>query len=75
MRDPNSPLTRLRIWIARRADPYPDPGEAWCVGCTRNKGRTLILALGDIPSHVQQHQDDGSDVTIRSSERATEQTP
>jgi hypothetical protein len=74
MRDPNSPLIRLRVWIVKRIDPYPDPGESWCLGCALNRGRTLVLALGSITSHVQQHRDDGSDVTIRTSERAQQET-
>lgn len=55
MANPNSLLTKIRINLARWLDPCPDRGEAWCVDCAVNGGRTLVLNANGHAEHVQQH--------------------
>ena len=56
MARPDSLTTRLRILIARRLEPMPDPGEAWCVGCSMNDGRTLVVSVNGIWDHAKKHE-------------------
>lgn len=46
---------RLVHWIERRV--WPPPGEAWCIGCPRNGGRTLIIPADAVDHHLAQHPD------------------
>lgn len=55
MADPNSLITRFRIIIADLINPYPDVGEAWCVGCSINEDRTIVLSVEGIQKHVEDH--------------------
>lgn len=55
--DPNSAVTRLRGWLARRLEPRPAPGEAWCMTCELNGGRTLIVTADGWRAHVERHSD------------------
>lgn len=55
MANPNSLLTRLRRYAVTRLQPAPDPGEAWCVGCTLNGGRTLIISADGFRDHSAEH--------------------
>ena len=57
MANPHSLLTLVRFRLARWVDPYPDKGEAWCMDCVLNGGRTLILNAAGHPVHVAQHRD------------------
>ena len=57
MADPDSPLTRLRRSLARAIEPGPDPGEAWCVGCALNGGRTLIVSADGFRDHAGEHRE------------------
>lgn len=57
MPNPNSPLTRVRLTLVRWLDPYPDKGEAWCMNCVMNDGRTLIMNASGHLHHVRQHRD------------------
>ena len=57
MANPNTVLTRIRLRLVRWLDPFPDQGEAWCIGCVMNDGRTVILsASGHLP-HVEKHHE------------------
>lgn len=56
MASPYSPLTRIRARLATWLEPYPDKGEAWCVNCTLNGGRTLIVPATGHAHHVMQHR-------------------
>lgn len=56
MADPRRRLTRFRWWLARRIEPQPDPGEAWCIGCTLNNGRLLILSVDGTEAHLEEHK-------------------
>lgn len=57
MANPNSLPTRIRIALVRWLDPYPDKGEAWCMNCAMNDGKTLIMnASGHLP-HVRKHRE------------------
>jgi hypothetical protein len=55
MADPNSAVTKLRLYLARRIQPRPDPGEGWCEGCSLNGGRTLVFSVDGMAAHVRQH--------------------
>ncbi len=47
----------LRMAAAKAIAPHPDPGEAWCVCCSLNNGRTLILPVDGIKAHTDLHND------------------
>jgi hypothetical protein len=64
MPNPNSPLTRLRFWLAQRIDPTPDKGEGWCVGCALNGGKTLVLNAAGHKEHAREHQEPGHATNI-----------
>jgi hypothetical protein len=55
MTRPDSLLTRLRRQLARIIEPGPDPGEAWCLDCALNEGRTLIVSADGFRDHAGQH--------------------
>jgi hypothetical protein len=57
MASPYSRLTKIRFALSRRLDPYPDKGEAWCMDCTLNDGRTLILNASAHSDHVEAHRE------------------
>jgi len=65
MSNPNSPLTWTRFLLARWLDPYPDKGEAWCIGCELNGGRTLILNAAGHVDHIKKHREQDNPVEIR----------
>lgn len=48
-------LTKVRLELARVIDPFPDPGEGWCVNCSMNAGKTLILSSSSVEKHVDKH--------------------
>ncbi len=56
MTDPNSSLTRFRRRLAACLDPGPDAGEAWCVNCTLNGGRSLVMPADSSVKHIEMHQ-------------------
>jgi hypothetical protein len=66
MANPNSVLTRARFIIAQWLDPYPDRGEAWCMDCELNGGRTLILNAAGHVNHVEKHRETSVDGTASS---------
>lgn len=56
MAAPDSWLTRLRRRAAAAIEPFPAPGEAWCIRCTMNAGRTLIVSADGTRDHVLRHR-------------------
>lgn len=64
MANPNSAWTRLRLQLAGWLDPCPDRGEAWCMTCALNGGRTLILNAAGHREHAEQHRNSDGDHTI-----------
>lgn len=56
MANPYSKLTWLRFHLAHWLDPYPDRGEAWCIGCVLNGGRTLVLNADGHTDHMRAHR-------------------
>lgn len=70
MANPNSLLTKIRFHLARWLDPFPDRGEAWCMDCAVNNGRTLILNANGHADHVRQHTGSGDKTTSHISIRA-----
>ena len=72
MARPNSLLTRLRGRLAHWLDPVPAEHEAWCVGCSMNGGRTMVLGSAAARDHVRAHQESGHRevVQIKVHERA-----
>jgi hypothetical protein len=65
--NPRSRLTRARLLVARWLEPEPDPGEAWCMGCSLNGGVTVVLPADGHRRHAQAHADADGDhiVAIR----------
>jgi len=63
MTRPASALTRLRIRLARALEPRPDPGEAWCLNCAVNNGRTLVLSVDGKDAHLAQHGDERIEIS------------
>ena len=57
MSNPYSRLTKIRFALSRWLDPYPDKGEAWCMDCVLNDGRTLILNASAHSDHVERHRE------------------
>ncbi len=57
MANPNTVLTRVRLRLVRWLDPYPDQGEAWCMNCAMNNGRTVILSASGHVQHVEKHHE------------------
>jgi hypothetical protein len=55
MRKPNSKTTRLREWIAYTIDPMPPMGEAWCMKCSINGGKTAVISAAGLTLHVKAH--------------------
>jgi len=53
----NSPLTSLRLNLARRLDPFPPRGEAWCFGCKLADGVNAAFPSDQLHAHVQAHKD------------------
>lgn len=45
--------------LARMIEPRPDPGEAWCLNCALNGGRTAILSADGARDHGRQHEGGG----------------
>jgi hypothetical protein len=56
MPNPNSLPTKVRIRLSQWIDPHPDKGEAWCMDCTLNGGRTIILNANGHREHVEAHR-------------------
>ena len=56
MANPNSLLVKVRFRLVRWLDPFPDQGEAWCINCVMNDGRTIILSASGHLHHVEQHR-------------------
>lgn len=56
MAQPNSLLTAVRYRLAQWLDPYPDRGEAWCIGCALNNGKTVVVNAAGHLNHVKQHR-------------------
>jgi hypothetical protein len=54
---PDSRFTRFRRRLAKRIEPGPGPGEAWCINCVLNDGHTLILPADSGIQHVGAHRD------------------
>jgi len=70
VKNPDSRMAKLRILLAAALDPMPDPGEAWCMDCALNGGRTQVLTATGYMTHVQLHAD-GDVVNIRTFEPLT----
>jgi hypothetical protein len=54
---PDSRFTRFRRRLAKRIEPLPPEGEAWCINCVLNDGKTLILPANSGIQHVDAHRD------------------
>ena len=51
----NSLLTKIRLALVKILDPYPDPGEAWCMNCSFNKNKTIVLTIDSYQNHLEIH--------------------
>lgn len=52
---PDSRWTQFRRRLAKRIEPGPPMGEAWCIGCPLNDGRTLIFPYEGATDHLERH--------------------
>lgn len=64
MTKPNSRITRFRIWLSRKLDPYPDAGEAWCIKCSLNDRKNVVLSAEGVDQHDAMHQQTPGNHTI-----------
>ena len=67
MARPNSLTTRLRRWAVRKLVVGPDPGEAWCMWCQLNGGKTAVVSASGYLIHVAEHREsiaEGGDHTV-----------
>jgi hypothetical protein len=55
MAKPNSRTTKIRNWLAVWIQPFPDMGEAWCLGCKLNQDKTLVIPLQGMQIHMARH--------------------
>jgi hypothetical protein len=51
--NPSSRMTRFRAMLAKKIQPHPAVGEAWCIGCSVNGGRTQAFMAESIENHVK----------------------
>lgn len=56
MAKPNSLTTLLRRWLVYFIDPMPPIGEAWCLDCRMNDGKTLPLHASQALAHLDAHR-------------------
>jgi hypothetical protein len=47
--------TRFREHLAAKIDPKPAMGEAWCVDCLFNEGRTRVISVDGVDLHLRAH--------------------
>lgn len=71
MSHPNSRLTRFRNWLARRIEVYPGLNEAWCIDCTLNDGKTMVLGATAAYGHADRHGAETPGQTLRIKARNT----
>jgi hypothetical protein len=62
---PNSLLTRFRFFIVRAIEPGPSIGEAWCVNCSLNGYKTVVVPETGVKVHTRTHIETGDDGMIR----------
>jgi hypothetical protein len=65
-KNPNSIMVLFRIKLASIIDPMPAPGECWCVNCSVNDGRSLVLSEDGWQIHLEKHSPDDHIVLKRS---------
>ena len=53
---PNNPFIKFRFWLADKIRVFPPEGEAWCVNCVRNDGKTVIVPVSGMQNHLRDHQ-------------------
>jgi hypothetical protein len=55
---PDAPWTRFRRWLSATIEPRPSAGEAWCMDCVLNAGRTRIVSSSGASLHVERHHEE-----------------
>jgi hypothetical protein len=55
MRRHRSFIIKARLALAKIIDPFPDIGEAWCVNCSLNNGKTLLMSSDSVIKHTDKH--------------------
>lgn len=55
MPNPNSKLTLIRRAIVKIVEPLPSEGEAWCLDCSLNNGKTIVYLCESVANHVRSH--------------------
>lgn len=65
MARPNSLLTRVRSRLTRWLEPVPGDHEAWCVGCSMNGRRTMVIGPAAVWDHVRAHREAGHKETLQ----------
>lgn len=51
--NPTALMTRFRAKLAKKIQPHPAPGYAWCIDCSVNGGRTTVFMAESIENHVK----------------------
>jgi hypothetical protein len=54
---PNSLLTKVRTVLASKLDPWPDSNEGWCIDCSLNAGKTIIVPVSGVDHHTREHRE------------------
>jgi len=60
------------FWSKWKNPRMPPPGEAWCVKCSLNGGKTRIVSPGGLRHHIDQHPPKDI-IDLRASWRTTSQ--
>lgn len=58
--NPDSLLSAFRRWLVRWIELSPAPGEAWCLRCELNGGKTRVVPIHGWREHVEEHKERGS---------------
>lgn len=63
MADPNSSFSRFRRALVKLIEPRAGSEEAWCIKCVLNEGRTAVISVESLMSHVEKHKQDPGKIT------------
>lgn len=56
MADPNTPFSRFRRALVKLIEPRAGGEEAWCIECVFNRGRTAVIPVESLMSHIETHK-------------------
>lgn len=58
MATPDGLFTLIREVLSEKIAPGPKQGEGWCVRCSHNEGRTLVMPADQTLQHAESHRND-----------------